>query len=89
MTNERSRRKTSDTKTTDQIENVNKSEDKSTPTPENITLKPMEMKIPEIYPEDIMGQIQQQLAENPKEYSASVADAPPKKIDSLSREQAN
>jgi predicted house-cleaning noncanonical NTP pyrophosphatase (MazG superfamily) len=114
MINERSRRKTSDTKTTDQIENVNKSvdestptpenitlkttdqienvnksEDESTPTPENITLKPMEMKIPEIYPEDIMGQIQQQLAENPKEFSASVADAPPKKIDSLSREQAN
>jgi hypothetical protein len=39
--------------------------------------------------EDILERIESQLAENPTTFTASMVDAAPKKVDSLTREQTN
>lgn len=56
---------------------------------ENISTFTMERKQQEKIQEDIFERIENELEQNPNTFIASMVDAAPKKIDSLSREQTN
>lgn len=89
MTQERSRKKSTDSKPVAAVEAPNEINDQNQFVSDGSLLNELENKTPNNVKEDIMKQIEQALEENPSQFSVSVVDASPKKVDTLPLEQTN